>query len=49
MTNDDPDLAGLAKLKHAHQQLREQIARIVVAVTRRNSSSGVVSLAIRLS
>jgi len=26
----DPDLAGLAKLKRAHQQLREQIARVVV-------------------
>ena len=30
MTNDDPDLAALAKLKHAHQNLREQIARVVV-------------------
>ena len=27
---NDPDLAGLAKLKQAHQSLREQIARIVV-------------------
>jgi MoxR-like ATPase len=26
----DPDLAGLAKLKNAHQKLREQIARVVV-------------------
>jgi len=30
MTSDDPDLAALAKLKHAHQSLREQIARVVV-------------------
>ncbi len=27
---DDPDLAGLSKLKQAHQNLREQIARVVV-------------------
>ena len=27
---NDPDLAGLAKLKQAHQSLREQIARVVV-------------------
>jgi MoxR-like ATPase len=29
-TTDEADLAGLAKLKQAHQSLREQIARVVV-------------------
>jgi len=29
-TASDPDLAGLEKLKRAHEQLREQIARVVV-------------------
>ena len=29
-TDSDPDLAGLEKLKRAHEQLREQIARVVV-------------------
>jgi MoxR-like ATPase len=29
-TAADPDLAGLSKLKQAHQKLREQIARVVV-------------------
>ena len=29
-TDSDPDLAGLEKLKRAHEKLREQIARVVV-------------------